>query len=889
MRSASPRIVVTLALLFCATRLPAQERGAARLHELVQGLTTSARVLMVGAFPGDEDASLIAWLSRGRHVETGYLSLTRGEAGQNAIGTESGEALGALRTEELLAARRIDGARQFFTRAHDFGAPRDAAAAFERWPKDELLADVVSVIRAFRPHVLVSLHAQRRRYEGGVRQAADQLTREAFAAAADTVRFPAATYGAAWAPRRLESGETATGANELEYNPILGVTYSEIAAEAAAFHRTQTPAAGRVRPFSFRRATTLAGARSDVTSPHTEPSIFDDVDTTFVRLSVGAPDAVAGSLQLAAAWADSARARLDLQRPWLAVSPLARVLTLLTDARAATSPCRHPSVDMPVPRLQDFVQKTSCDARTLDLDASLDVARRRTVEALRLAAGVHIEATAPRELLAYGDVMPVAVRIANRGKQPVTIRGVHFAGAYRPTAEAIVIQPDSMKSWMQFVSGLTDTHPHWLGRRLQDLFPPAESPIDGLARVGAAGGVSTLPSVAIPEDYRRNSDISVTMTIDGITFTTSVGPVLHRTADPHLGVQLRPVGGVPAVTLSFGRGLEWIPAGKPVDRVLGLTIQSFSDSVRTFSFKSVVPGGLRLDSLPASVTLQPRERRELMLRLRGRIAAGRYEFGVVGTYGTGATFSEGFREITYSHIRPIRTYRQSGLWLQAVDIDVPRIVAAYVRGAGDGIPMWLTQLGASVHEIDASQLPVLDLSRYSTIMIGARAHETNPELRAYDPRLIDFVREGGTLVLLHAEVPATLNALLPWPLGWDVLPERVTDPSAPVTVREPGHALLTWPNRIGAADWNNWVQERALSMPSLIDPRYTMPLEVHDPGQKENRGAILSARVGKGTFVFTTLSFSRQLAAGVPGAARLLVNLLSAGQAATSASAPLVK
>ena len=888
MRSGAHRVVLTLALLQAAAPLPAQERGAARLHELVRGLTTTARVLTVGAFPGDEDASLITWLSRGRYVETGYLSLTRGEAGQNAIGTESGEALGAVRTEELLAARRIDGARQFFTRAHDFGAPRDAAAAFERWPRDELLADIVSVVRAFRPHVLVSLHAQRRRYEGGVREAADQLTREAFAAAADTARFPAATYGAAWVPQKLESGQT-LGANDGEYNPVLGRTYSEIASEAASFHRTQTAAGGRVRPLRFRTAVTLAGVQSDATARPPEPSIFDGVDTTIARLSTDAPDAIARPLSMIAAWSDSARAALDLQRPWLVVRPLARVLTYLSDARAAASSCRHPALDLPDPRVTDFVLKTSCDSRALDLDASLDVVRRRTVEALLLAAGVQIEATAPRELLAYGDVMPVSVRIANRGQQPVTVRGVHFAGVIGPTDGAIVIQPDSMKGWIQFVSGLTDTHPHWLGRRLQDLFPPAQSPLDGLARVGAAGGVMTLPSVAIPEDYRRNSDVSVTMTIDGATFTTSAGPVLHRTADPHLGVQLRPVGGVPAVTLSFGRGLEWMPAGKPIDRVLGLAMESFSDSVRTFSFKAVVPEGLRLDSLPDSVTLAPRERREVMLRLRGRIAAGRYEFGVVGVYETGATFSEGFREIRYPHIRPIRTYRQSGLWLQAVEIDVPRIMAAYVRGTGDGIPMWLTQLGASVHEIDPSQLPVLDLSRYSTIMIGARAHETNPELRTYDPRLIEFVRDGGTLVVLHAEAPASLNSLLPYPLGWDVLPERVTDPAAPVTVREAKHALLAWPNRIGAADWNNWVQERALFMPSLIDPRYSMPLEVHDAGQKENRGAILSARVGKGTFVFTTLSFSRQLAAGVPGAARLLVNLLNAGQGVSSASAPLVK
>ena len=883
MRPALRRGFATFAVLLACSPASAQERGAVRLHGLAHGLTTTARVLVVGAFPGDEDAALIAFLSRGRHVETGYLSLSRGEAGRNALGTEAGEALGAIRTEELLASRRVDGARQFFTRAYEFGTPRSAEAAFARWSRDELLADMVTVIRAFRPHVMVLMEATGRRVsDGGVRDATHQLTRDAFDAAADTARFEAATHGAPWSVRTLYGRSSGMNRDVEGYDPVAGLTYTEIAGEAQAFQRTHGMARGRAAAFRIAgdgMALRLLASNGDREGTSTPPTIFAGVDTTLARLAVDAPEAITQAILRLAEWSDSVRAVLDLQRPWLAVRPLATLLTLVTQARDATPFCRHPAIDL-LSREHDSLALT-CDARTLDLDASLDVIRRRTIDALLLAAGVTVEATAGRELLAYGDAMPVSVRLSNHGTEPVIVDGVHFARNIRPSATSLTVPPDSSRSWAVFVSGLTDTHPHWMGRRLQDLFPPSRSPIDGLTRVGAPGSVPLLPSVAIPEDYRRHTDISISMTIAGTSFTTSVGSVTHRVADPRLGIQERPVGGVPSVTLSFGRALEWIPAGKPIDRILGLTIESFSDSARTFSFETVVPEGLRVDSLPASVTLQPRERREVMLRLRGKLTAGRHQFGVLGVFETGARFSEGFREIQYPHIRPIRSYRQSGIWLQAVEIEVPRIRAAYVRGTGDGIPMWLTQLGALVTEIDASQLPVLDLSLYTTIVLGARAHELHRELAAYDPRLIAFVRRGGTLVVQHAEVSASVSALLPYPLGWDVVPERVTSADAPVTMREPGSPLLSWPNDIGPADWREWTQDRALFMPSLIDPRYAMPLEMHDTGEKENRGAVLAARLGKGTFVYTTLTFSRQLAAGVPGAARLLVNLLSAGLRST--------
>jgi hypothetical protein len=287
------------------------------------------------------------------------------------------------------------------------------------------------------------------------------------------------------------------------------------------------------------------------------------------------------------------------------------------------------------------------------------------------------------------------------------------------------------------------------------------------------------------------------------------------------------------------------------------------------------------------VTIAGHDQQEIFLRLRGTLKAGRYEFGVVGTDSQMGNFYEGITPIIYPHIRPIYRYRTSGLYLNAVDIEIPpRLTVAYVQGVGDDNAVLLRQLGVPVTIIQPSELPAWDLSRFTTVVVGTRAFEANRALLAYAPRLMEFAKNGGTLVLQYGQNPASTPQVFPFPLAWQAPAERVTVEDAPVTVLDPRSKLLNFPNKIGPDDWKGWVQERAVYMPSTIDPRYQAPIEMHDPDEKENRGAILTTPIGKGMYVYTTLSLFRQLPGAVPGSARLFVNLISAGVAQTTRTVP---
>jgi hypothetical protein len=255
----------------------------------------------------------------------------------------------------------------------------------------------------------------------------------------------------------------------------------------------------------------------------------------------------------------------------------------------------------------------------------------------------------------------------------------------------------------------------------------------------------------------------------------------------------------------------------------------------------------------------------------------RYEFGI-GFASEGTVYSEGFRIIEYPHVRPQRLFRDSGMYLQAVPITVPRsLVVAYVSGVSDAAAQALVQLGVQLTLVSPAELPLLDLGKYTTVVIGPRAYEVSPELRAYNPRLMDWVRGGGTLVVQYGQFEMAQPGMMPFPIGFTRPAARVTLEDAPVKVLDARSRLLTWPNRITEADWAEWVQERGLYMPSEIDPRYRTPLAMNDPGEPENRGAILDATVGKGRYLYTSLSLFRQIPGGVPGGVRLLVNMLSAG------------
>ncbi|MBX7118724.1 MAG: hypothetical protein K1X31_06970, partial [Gemmatimonadaceae bacterium] len=518
-----------------------------------------------------------------------------------------------------------------------------------------------------------------------------------------------------------------------------------------------------------------------------------------------------------------------------------------------------------------------CTGAALDLATSVARMRARAQQALLAAAGVAIEVTAARELLAFADSMEVRITVHNRGVRPVRFDAAELRPSFAGGRPGVTIAPDSSASVTDQLLGLVDHSPWWVGGRAGAMFADTRSPEDGIALVSYGPDAPLVPSVAVPEGTRRLSAAQVTLGIAGITTTVDAGDLTYRFADPVLGEVWRPAGGVPPVTLELDRGLEWARAGQPLTRTVRVTVRSHTARPRALKLRYLLPPGLRVEGVPDTLTLAAGEVRELFLTLRGTLAEGRHEFGV-GAESEGTTYAEGFRLIDYPHIRPIRLYRSSAMYVQAVTVTVPReLRVAYVAGVSDAVAPVLVGLEIPTTVVTVDELPLLDLGRYTTVVIGPRAYEAHPELATQNPRLLQWVRAGGTLVVQYGQFEMAGAGMMPYPVGFTRPAARVTIEDAPVTVTQPASTLLGWPNRIGAADWREWVQERGLYMPTTIDPRYRTPLELHDPGEPENRGALLEATLGRGRYVYTTLSLFRQLPAGVPGSARLLVNLLSAG------------
>ncbi|MBX3174304.1 MAG: PIG-L family deacetylase [Gemmatimonadaceae bacterium] len=873
------------ALLVVAVLAPrlafGQERGAAALDQLLRGITVTGRVLHIGAHPDDEDTNLLAMLARGHQVHTAYLSLTRGDGGQNLIGNELGDALGAIRTEELLSARRVDGAQQFFSRAYDFGFSKSAEETFTQWDREALTGDVVRVIRAFRPQVVVAVWTGTRADGHGHHEASGILARDGFDAAADTLRFPVATHGRPWTPQKFyrsargSRGATATLTMDAgRYDPVLGRSAAEIAGESRSQHRSQGfGALERLGTVPVRLTRELTRVNADVAAAD-EHTLFDGVDTTAAGLATLA--ATRGvPLVTIAALADSLRRQADYRDPGAIVPGLARLVGRLVFARETVKRCGI----VPITQYERINGVPAvCDETDLALERSVNLMLERAQAALLEAAGVVVEVTTTQELLAFGDGTRARLNIYNRGRWPILVGGARISGA-RPIGFAAPLEIAAGTDTVIDVPivAIADHRPYWIGPKEGAMFPDGQSPADGVARVSSGVTVEMVPRVSVADDARRLTDVRVEMAIAGTRVTADGGSIVYRFADPVLGEQRRPVGGVPPITIRLDRTLEYMRANEQVERRITVTLRSHTEQPRTLRFRTLIPEGLRGSGLPDSLVLAPGATQELALTLTGRLAPGRYDFGV-GAESDGTVFVEGFATIEYPHIRPVRLYRQSSAYLLAVPVSVPRALrVAYVVGVSDGIAPVLSQLQIPTTAISADQLALIDLEQYTTVVIGPRAYDANPELAASNPRLFEWVRKGGTLVVQYGQYEMQRPGMTPAPIGFSRPAARVTREDAPVRVLDAQSRLLRWPNRITDADWADWVQERALYMPTDIDSTYRTPLAMNDPDEDERRGALLELRYGQGRYVYTSLSLFRQIPGGVPGGARLLVNLLSAG------------
>lgn len=870
--------VTLIAALFSSVSVAGAQQpiGSVALGDLVQGLGVNTRVLVIGAHPDDEDTYLISWLARGRHVETAYLSLTRGEGGQNLIGNELGYALGQIRTEELLAARRVDGAHQYFTRAVDFGFSKSVAETAERWPRELILKDVVAVIRAFRPHVIVSVWTGTEADGHGHHQYSGVIARDAFEAAADSGRF-ATTVGSVlppWAPSKLYRVARVSGGfsitpdsskspgnvkfNVGEYSPLFGRSYAEIAALSRSQHLSQ--GMGTVLPLgTIWDGLVLDTSRVGATRA-TDTDIFSGIDTTWARFD-GAPlDTLKPQLSRLAGAMATARVVQDVDKPRELVPVLGRVLGIARSARRGVGCAER--------------QVVRCAAEQADLAMALNTVIDRASRALILAAGVTIDAQSSREKVAIRDSVDVTVAVYNRGTWNVEL--VHGAVVVEDKstelgAGGVSILPDSALRLGGRVEMPGVTYPWWLvygtDERLS-LYAMRDSTGEPRAPI--------VQQMILGDDRVRSSGVDLVLRINGTEVRASASPITYRFADPARGEQRRPLAGVPRITTVFQSSVEFIRANRLIDRGIRVEVTSAWSKPDTVNVQLGLPAGLRADSVAKRVVLPPFGKTSVFFRVRGTVKQDDYRIFGRAVNRTGV-FQQGFVDILYDHIRPVRYYQPPEILLTAVDVNIPaNLEVAYVRGVGDNIPRMLEQLEIKSKVIAPDAIPSLDPAAYSTLVIGPRAFEASEIVAASALAIHDFARRGGTVVVQYSP-NIVAPGLLPFPAVFARPVDRVTDETAVVMFLNPAHRVVNSPNRITAADFAKWGQERGLYMPRTFDPRYEAILEIHDQGEPPNYGGILVAPLGKGTYIYTSLSFFRQLPGGNPGAARLFVNLLSAG------------
>ena len=867
--------VALLALAAPATAIA--QPGAVVINDLTSALGTTGRVLMIGAHPDDEDTNLLGWLARGAKVDAAYLSLTRGDGGQNAIGNELGEALGVIRTEELLAARRVDGARQFFTRAYDFGFSKTPDETYRHWPKDSVFGDVVRIVRAFRPQIIVAVFSGTPRDGHGHHQVSGMLAKEAYEASMDTVRFPVAVYGAPWTVSKFYraarfSATSATLKMDVGgYDVVRGQGLGEIAGQSRSQHRSQgfgvPQPRGSQMDFVRREATRV----NDSTAAEKETSMFEGIDASINRFARTVPAAQRQVFDSLTRVLDVLRTQVDLRAPGNALPLVDRARHLLDRwcTRAVADrggACRGTD---PIP--------SSLTAADADLVMSAARTYAQLQELGAAVSGLLLEATVSSEIIAEGDTATITLRVTNRSGRVARV------SVCTPSA-AVQAPGDSIAPGESYVTTLPlpsypRSAPWWIRRRADDSIAAlGDAVVEPVARIG---DMFVEPASLIDDEARRRRpEASVPALVDGIPVQLET-PIVYRRIDEVRGQLDTPVMFAPRVTLTIDGGpTGYVRAGAPVDRTVVVRVTANGPVNGPVTVRLLAPRSLRVDSAVRAITITAGDEVAVPFRLRGTLPRGRFVLSAsvdAIVAGTPSTFATGYQRIEYEHIRPQHLYRPAAVAVEAVETGaMPSGLIGYITGLADNVAPMLAQLGAQVEPVLAKTITGRSLSRYTVIVVGPRAFEAQPAIAARMPLLLAWVRNGGTMIVQYQQADIAKPGMAPFPMSFGRPAARVSEEDAAVRLLDADSRVLTFPNRIGPADWNGWVQERSTYMPATADSSYRTVLGMSDPGEPENRNAVLTAKLGKGTYVFTTLALFRQLPAGVPGAARLFVNLLHA-------------
>jgi len=830
---------------------PPVQPDAAQIALGLRKLGVVGSVLYIAAHPDDENTALLSYLANGALVRTAYLSITRGDGGQNLVGSEQGPALGLIRTQELLAARRRDGAEQFFTRARDFGFSKSPDETLRLWGKDVVLADVVAVIRRFRPDVIITRFSPGPADTHGHHTASAMLALEAFTAAADPHFHPEQLTGdvTPWQARRIfwnrsswaiKPGDDLAGDIKLDvggYNALLGASYGEIAAESRSMHKSQGFGIARSRAPNIEYFRPLAGTPppAGASKAKSAAGIFDGVELGWKRFPAAAK---VGPLIAHAV------AAFDPAAPQASIKALA-------------------AIDAALDRVPDPGWRAE---------------KKRQVRDLVLAcAGVFAEATAPAFRAAPGDSLEITATAVVRAPVAVNLEEVRFpfeggalavGGALEAPTGTSAAKAFEAKRQVHLPADLPPSTPYWLET------PPG-------------AGTYHTPDPALVGVPERASPLALdfTFSLAGRRYTVR-REVDYKWTDPVMGERYRPVEVTPAVSVRPATNVLLFPGSGA--KALGVRLTAGAASPQGV-VRVEVPSGWSVEPASQPFTLgAPGSEARVAFQVRPAAAASRAPGAKPGVLRViaetgGRRLAHGVVRIEHPHI-PIQTFLvDADVQLVPVDLatgGVARI--GYVPGPGDEVPAALRGAGYDVTLLadEAIAAGAGALARFDAIVIGVRAFNTSERLRAAHAALMAYVEAGGTLVVQYNTnnrlAPLT-TPLGPWP--FDIGQKRVTDETAAIALLSPRHPALTTPNALGPRDFEGWVQERGLYFADKWDPHYETPIAMNDPGEAPLAGSLLWARHGKGTFVYTGLAFFRQLPAGVPGAYRWFANLLAAGRA----------
>jgi LmbE family N-acetylglucosaminyl deacetylase len=790
-------------------------------------LNVLGSVLYVAAHPDDENTVMLSWLAKEKLVRTSYLSITRGDGGQNLIGSEQSELLGLIRTHELLAARAIDGPEQYFTSASDFGFSKNTEETLKIWDEEAVLGDVVWRIRNLRPDIIVCRFPPDARAGHGNHSASAVLAEKAFKNAADPTRYPEQLkFVKPWQAKRVvwntfNFGGPSQIPNEKEYvkveiggyNPLLGKAYSEIAAESRSQHKSQGFGVPRRRGSAIEYFVHKDGEKA-------VKDVFDGVDLSWKKV----------------------------ERSWGIESEISEMIEEFDSENPANS----------IPKLIEIYKKVE----NVNDDYWKNQKLNEIKDLIKKCAGLFFEANSTEYIVAQGSPIKLNISLINRSKTNISINSIQMKGlGIDSTLLKNTLTENTIKRFdftRKVPADFAITQPYWLETKKKSIGRYSSNDIktSGLA-IGDASFVGKI-----------NIDIA------GQNFDFDV-PLVYKYTDEIRGELYRPLEIRPKLTVAFADKVLLFPNTN--SKTIEVKVVAFAPKAKG-EISIAAPAGWKVE--PNSIAFEMENKLEEHKMSFQIFPPKNIEEGTIHLIAKsdGNTFDKSLTEINYEHVPPLIKYQTAEAKIIRTDVKLTAKNIGFIDGAGDEVAAALSQLGANITKLTEVEMSN-NLSKYDAIVVGVRAYNVNQRMKIYNPILMKYVENGGNLVVQY-QVNSNLQRIEggfgPYP--FKLSRDRVTVEEAEMRILKPNHSLLNFPNKITNSDFDGWVQERGLYFSNEWDPKYETILSSNDPTEKPMDGGLLYSKYGKGNYIFTGYAFFRQLPAGVSGAYRLFANLVSVGK-----------